>query len=65
MELEQPLRCVKQMLNVNKSNMEKLSLVSGTLFLTADGFAVASLILPYWIVSDVGGESGDINVLKI
>ena len=44
------------MLTVNKINMEKLILVSGTLFMTADGFAVASLILPYWIVSDVGGK---------
>ena len=36
--------------------MDKLSVVSGTLFLAANIFALVSLILPYWIVSDVGGR---------
>lgn len=37
--------------------MDKLTVISGALFLTADMFAVASLILPDWIVSDVGGDT--------
>ena len=36
--------------------MEKLCIVSGSLFLTATAFALASLILPNWLVSDVGGN---------
>jgi lariat debranching enzyme len=35
--------------------MEKLTLISGALFLTADIFAIISLALPFWIVTDVGG----------
>ncbi len=35
--------------------MEKLTLISGALFLTADIFAIIALALPYWIVTDVGG----------
>ncbi len=37
------------------SQMEKLTLISGALFLTADIFAIIALALPYWIVTDVGG----------
>ena len=37
--------------------MDKLTLISGALFLTADVFAIISLAMPYWIVSDVGGEN--------
>lgn len=36
--------------------MEKLTLISGALFLTADIFAIVALALPYWIVTDVGGR---------
>lgn len=35
--------------------MEKLTLISGALFLTADIFAIIALALPFWIVTDVGG----------
>lgn len=37
--------------------MDKLTVISGGLFLAADIFAVMSIILPDWIVSDVGGET--------
>lgn len=37
--------------------MDKLSIISGALFFTADVFAVASLAMPNWIVSDVGGRT--------
>ena len=37
--------------------MDKLTLISGTLFLAADIFAVASLSMPDWIVTEVGGET--------
>lgn len=37
--------------------MEKLTLISGALFLTADIFAIIALALPFWIVTDVGGRS--------
>ena len=33
--------------------MDKLTLISGTLFLAADIFAVASLSMPDWIVTEV------------
>ena len=36
--------------------MEKLTLISGALFLTADIFAIIALALPFWIVTDVGGN---------
>ena len=36
--------------------MEKLTLISGALFLTADIFAIISLAMPYWIVTEVGGK---------
>ena len=35
---------------------QKLSVISFTLFLIADGFAVASLCMPDWIVTNVGGK---------
>ncbi|XP_013384337.1 uncharacterized protein C16orf52 homolog isoform X2 [Lingula anatina] len=35
--------------------MDKLSIISGALFLVADLFAIASLSMPMWLVSDVGG----------
>ena len=34
--------------------MDKLTLISGTLFLAADIFALTSLVLPDWIVTEVG-----------
>lgn len=36
--------------------MDKLTIISGALFLAADIFAVVSLAMPDWIVSDIGGE---------
>ena len=37
--------------------MDKLTAVSGILFLVADIFAVASLAHPEWIVSDAAGKT--------
>lgn len=37
--------------------MDRLSIISSALFLTADVFAVASLAMPRWIVSDIGGRT--------
>ena len=36
--------------------MDKLTLISGTLFLAADIFAIVSLAMPDWIITDVGGK---------
>ena len=36
--------------------MDRLTVVSGLLFLAADIFALVSLAMPDWIVSYVGGE---------
>ena len=36
--------------------MDKLSVISFTLFFIADCFAVAALCMPDWIVSNVGGK---------
>ena len=38
--------------------MDKLSLISGALFLAADIFAVAALAMPDWIVTDWEGRPG-------
>lgn len=35
--------------------MDKLTTISATLFMAADVFAIVSLAMPDWIVSDVGG----------
>lgn len=35
--------------------MDKLTVISGTLFLLADVFAIISLAMPDWIITDVGG----------
>jgi len=43
-------------LDENDIRMDKLTLVSGTLFLAADIFAIVSLAMPDWIVTDVGGN---------
>uniref|UniRef100_T1J1T7 Uncharacterized protein n=1 Tax=Strigamia maritima TaxID=126957 RepID=T1J1T7_STRMM len=37
--------------------MDKLTVISGALFLAADIFAIVSLALPDWITSEVGGKS--------
>ncbi|KAL5019354.1 hypothetical protein ScPMuIL_005076 [Solemya velum] len=37
--------------------MDKLGIISGALFFAADVFAVASLAMPDWIVSDIGGKT--------
>lgn len=37
--------------------MDKLSIISGALFFAADLFAIASLAMPKWIISKVGGET--------
>lgn len=36
--------------------MDKLTTISATLFLAADVFAILSLAMPDWIVTDEGGE---------
>ena len=38
--------------------MDKLSIISGALFLAADLFAIASLWITDWIRSNVGGNVG-------
>ena len=40
--------------------MDKLTVISGTLFMAADVFAIVSLAMPDWIITDVGGT----NILK-
>lgn len=37
--------------------MDKLTLISGTLFMAADVFAIVSLAMPDWIITDVGGNN--------
>ncbi|XP_017789906.1 PREDICTED: lariat debranching enzyme-like [Habropoda laboriosa] len=37
--------------------MDKLTIISGTLFLAADVFAIVSLAMPDWIITDVGGDT--------
>lgn len=37
--------------------MDKLTLISGTLFMAADVFAIVSLAMPDWITTDVGGNN--------
>ncbi|XP_076280796.1 lariat debranching enzyme [Lasioglossum baleicum] len=41
----------------DKQKMDKLTLISGTLFLAADVFAIISLAMPDWIITDVGGDT--------
>lgn len=36
--------------------MDKLTTISLTLFIAADVFAIVSLAMPDWIVTDVGGK---------
>ena len=35
--------------------MDRLTLTSGILFVVADVFAIISLVMPDWIVTEVGG----------
>jgi lariat debranching enzyme len=44
--------------------MDRLSIISGALFFTADVFAVASLAMPRWIVSDIGGNKNKTTKTK-
>ncbi|KAK2585423.1 hypothetical protein KPH14_010091 [Odynerus spinipes] len=37
--------------------MDKLTVISGALFFAADVFAIISLGLPEWIITDVGGDT--------
>lgn len=43
--------------------MDKLSIISGALFFAADIFAIVSLAMPHWIVSEIGGET-NIGLMK-
>jgi hypothetical protein len=36
--------------------MDKLKCLSCILFMAATGFAIASLVMPDWIVTNIGGE---------
>ncbi|XP_014479878.1 PREDICTED: lariat debranching enzyme-like [Dinoponera quadriceps] len=46
-----------QLLTVLKAKMDKLTIISGILFLAADIFAIASLAMPDWIITDIGGDT--------
>jgi hypothetical protein len=48
----------------NPKIMDRLSIISGALFFTADVFAVASLAMPRWIVSDIGGNKNKTTKTK-
>ena len=41
--------------------MDKLTLTSTVLFIIADIFAITALIMPDWIVTDVGGKDIQLN----
>jgi hypothetical protein len=45
--------------------MDKLTLISGTLFMAADVFAIVSLAMPDWIITDVGGTYSCNRIHKI
>lgn len=36
--------------------MDKLTTISATLFMGADVFAIVSLAMPDWIITDIGGK---------
>lgn len=42
--------------------MDKLTAVSCSLFMAANIFAIVSLAMPDWIVTDVGGENCSVLV---
>jgi len=43
--------------------MDRLTVISGALFVAADVFAIISLAMPDWIVTDVGGEAPPLLLL--
>lgn len=45
--------------------MDKLTTVSASLFMAANVFAIVSLAMPDWIVTDVGGENIGRAIQKI
>lgn len=44
--------------------MDKLTVISGTLFMAADVFAIVSLAMPDWIITDVGGTYYYCNIYE-
>lgn len=42
--------------------MDKLTIISGILFLLADISAIISIAMPDWIITDIGGNCGDCNL---
>lgn len=44
--------------------MDRMTTVSAALFLAADVFAIVSLAMPDWIVTDVGGKHARTHTLK-
>lgn len=51
-------KCILKILEsiYNFEEMDKLTVISGTLFIAADIFAIISLAMPDWIITDVGGK---------
>lgn len=45
-----------------REKMDKLTIISGILFLLADISAIISIAMPDWIITDVGGNCGDYNL---
>lgn len=45
------------------NTMDKLTTVSATLFMAADVFAIVSLAMPDWIVTDVGGKAFNLHLM--
>lgn len=43
--------------------MDKLTTISATLFMGADVFAIVSLAMPDWIITDIGGKFIFFNLL--
>lgn len=41
--------------------MDRMTTVSAALFLAADVFAIVSLAMPDWIVTDVGGKNENLQ----
>jgi len=42
--------------------MDKLTIISGILFLLADISAIISIAMPDWIITDVGGNCENCNI---
>lgn len=45
--------------------MDKLTTISATLFMAADVFAIVSLAMPDWIVTEEAGESGEVSYIRV